>query len=205
MPLRLNGSTSGYAEIKAPAVAGSTSLTLPTDSIQPGLVLVNETAFSAVSSVSVNNCFTSTYENYRMIVNMTAASTNLALRFRTRLAGSDDTGANYFRSAYYIGTTGAAAGTDVGGVLNYWTVFDACDSTDANNLHSLDLFSPLSGKRKNALGMYHQQNPSAVGYGGATYFNKIVTTNYDGLTFYTSTGTATFTVRIYGYRNSITA
>jgi hypothetical protein len=39
MPLRLNGSTSGYTELSAPAVAGSNTLTLPTGNGTSGQVL----------------------------------------------------------------------------------------------------------------------------------------------------------------------
>lgn len=66
MPLRLNGSGSGYVELAAPAVAGTTSLVLPTDSIQPGLVLLNggNTTFSGQTSLIFSNILTSTYDDY---------------------------------------------------------------------------------------------------------------------------------------------
>ena len=41
----------------------------------PGLVHVNTTTFTTQSSVSVNNCFTSTYENYQIKLNI-LGSTN---------------------------------------------------------------------------------------------------------------------------------
>ena len=167
-----------------------------------GLVHLHTETFTTVSSVSVNNIFTSTYANYRIVVNLTASSTNLALRARTRLAGSDDTGSNYYTSRYYIGTTGAGAGSAVGAADTAWVIFDASDSTSTNNHGSFDLYTPLASVRKQGTGLCSQQNPSAVGYGFTTYFNKIVTTNYDGLTLYTSTGTASGVLRIYGYQNA---
>ncbi len=167
-----------------------------------GLSLIHTETFSAVSSVSVNNVFTSTYNNYRLIVNLTGSSTNLAFRVRTRLSGSDDTGSNYYTSSVQIGTTGAAFGSTVGGADTAWVIFDATDSTATNSQASVDLWTPLAAVRKQGAGMMGQQNPAAVGYGLSRYFNKIVTTNYDGLTFYTSTGTASGVLRIYGYQNA---
>ena len=49
----------------------------------PGLVYVAGTAFSAASSVSVNNCFTSTYDNYRIMMRITnSAAVNMQWRVR---------------------------------------------------------------------------------------------------------------------------
>lgn len=44
MPIRINGSTSGYVELQAPAVAGTTIVTLPSSNTS----LVNATPFGAV-------------------------------------------------------------------------------------------------------------------------------------------------------------
>jgi hypothetical protein len=167
-----------------------------------GLDLITTQSFSAASSVSVDNCFTATYDMYRIQIRLTASSTNLQLRCRTRLSGSDDTANAYFTSAYYIGTTGAAAGSSVGPVTTAgWEVFDATDPADTNSQGYFDLAFPTSGKRKQGAGLFSQQNPSSVGYGVARWFNKSATTNFDGLTFFTNTGTASGSFKIYGYKS----
>ena len=58
MTLRLNGSTSGYVELDAPAVAGTTALTLPDTS---GTVAVQGEAYgrSATATVATNQTTTS--------------------------------------------------------------------------------------------------------------------------------------------------
>lgn len=38
-----------------------------------GLVYITGSTFSASSAVNVNNCFSSTYENYRVVVSFTSA------------------------------------------------------------------------------------------------------------------------------------
>jgi hypothetical protein len=157
--------------------------------------------FTGVSSVSLNGCFTSTYDNYRMIIQLTGSSTTLALNMRTRLSGSDDSTSSYYSSIYYIGTTGAAAGSTVGGVASSWNLVVGTDSTDTNSWMFMDLANPLSGKRKTGNGLANEQNAGGVGYGMSRFLNKIVSTNYDGFTLLTSTGTVSGTVRVYGYRN----
>ena len=178
-------------------------LELPTDSLKGGLVLVNQESFTSVSSVSFDNCFTSEYDHYRVIGNLSGASTNIEVRARTRLSGTDDSGSNYYTSLYYIGTTGAAAGSTVGTVDTSWRFLFATDSTDATNNVVMDFHTPLSGKRKQAEGLSSTRNPSAVGYGYVLFYNKINTTNYDGLTLIGVTGTFSGTISIYGYRNGI--
>ena len=60
-----------------------------------GLVHINETSFSAVSSVSLpDNTFTTTYDSYLLVLNL-GLSQSAELRFRTRLSGTDATGSNY--------------------------------------------------------------------------------------------------------------
>jgi hypothetical protein len=53
------------------------------------------TTFSAVSSQSLNNVFTSTYLSYKVLITITSASTGVGLRLRFRASGSDDTTSNY--------------------------------------------------------------------------------------------------------------
>ncbi len=57
-------------------------------------VVVAEASFSAVSSVIVNNCFTSTYRNYQIVCNYTTSAGG-GVRFRVRAAGSSISTATY--------------------------------------------------------------------------------------------------------------
>lgn len=95
MPVKLNGATSGYVQLSAPAVAGTTSLELPTDSIQPALVYITSGSLNAATTLNVDNCFTSRYENYKLLINgtLTTASTDMWMRFRS--GGTTDSTSNY--------------------------------------------------------------------------------------------------------------
>ncbi len=60
-----------------------------------GLTLINTTAFSAVSSVSLaTDTFTSTYDNYKILFQSETSGTN-ATNVRFRTSGSDNTTSNY--------------------------------------------------------------------------------------------------------------
>jgi hypothetical protein len=196
MPIRINGSTSGYVELAAPAVAGTTVLTLPTDSIQPGMVLVNTTTFSATASVSVDSCFTSTYANYVIVARTTCTSDSYA-RFRLRASGTDYSGAQYQNQQLSVNSTTLTGSREA----------------DQTAFYITDIFTPptdqqvfLASPQAAAVTTF---NTTYCSFAGSiiTPVAKIragalnTTTQYDGFTYAPNAGTITGTIRIYGLRN----
>lgn len=196
MPLRLNGATSGYVQLAAPAVAGSTSLVLPTDSVQPGLVLVATSAFSAASTVSVDGCFTSTYENYRLLVNIDGASTTNSAQIRLRASGSDSA-VNYNQFGWIAsgGTLSANSGTG-----NTYITLATTTTTDGS-FSVVEIGRPALAAITH---IYFQQYASNTPAGIAGICAHTTSSAYDGFSVIASTGTITGRVRVYGYRNSTT-
>jgi hypothetical protein len=162
----------------------------------PGLVYVAGTAFSAVSSVSVNNCFTSTYDNYRVVVEMLAAAGAPNVSFRLRVGGSDDTGANY---AYqYIYGTGASAIAARGTAQTGGWFYTA--NTAYRAIGSYDISAPAIARQTSMVGVSVYAAGTVELITWANNHNQ--STAYDGITIYPASSTITGTVRIYGYRNS---
>ena len=61
-----------------------------------GLTLIAApTSFSAVTSQSLNNVFTSTYLNYKILITLTSTSASSGIQLRFRASGSDNTTSNY--------------------------------------------------------------------------------------------------------------
>lgn len=198
MPVRLNGSTSGFVELAAPAVAGSTSLELPTDSIKPGLVLVAAQSFTGVSSVSVNNCFTATYENYRIVFQGTTPSANNYLGFRLRVSGSDNSTSNYRHAIGALNWAGSLANQTAGTAQSFsrLALFSGAGFTMALGM---DVINPQRTDYTVLTGT--NTNDGQVAFCGA-WFNG--TTSFDGFTVYSeAASTISGTLRIYGYRNSL--
>jgi len=187
--LRLYNS-SGYVELQAPDNAESQTLVLPTDSIQPALVHINTTDFSAASSVSLDNVFTSDYDNYRvMFTGSSSAGGTLLMRLRS--SGSDATGSDYSRQLLEsYGTTVLASSATATSVYVTWlsTIlgFMALDMFSPH-LSVLTAYSSMGGKPSNSIQVIGHHN---------------VASSYDGLTIYPTSGTITGTIRVYGYRNS---
>jgi hypothetical protein len=168
----------------------------------PGLVLVTSQSFSAVSSVSVNNCFSSAYANYRIVFRCTA-SANGSLLIRLRASGVDATGANY------SGTTVRASGSSIavnnnGDGVTAKTMFTiGMDPGHVQPHFSMDLISP--NLASNTYGHFVGQAAEPGAYGRtAVYgdFHQESSMQFDGFTVYPSTGTITGSLRVYGYRNS---
>lgn len=167
-----------------------------------GLDLITKQDFSAASSVSVNNCFSSTYENYRVVLNYISTSAGVQLRMRMRSAGTDNSTASSYEMAVYRVTATNVAGmayaaADAGAILM---------DQDANGYgHAIvDLSSPFTAVYTRAsLNGAGGLSGTAVGCNYTGGFAHRVNSSFDGFSLYLGSGTAiTGTVRVYGYRNS---
>ena len=164
--------------------------------IGSGLDLITTQSFSAASTVSVNNCFTSTYENYRiMFSNVSANTGSPGLFFRFRVSGSDDSSSVY--SSQYTSISGTTVSTSRG-LLSYANVGDAY--TDPMCM-TMDIFNPYLIRQT----MVVSNNAINVTSGTVSirYSNFLFssTTIFDGFTFYPQSNTISGTIRVYGYKN----
>jgi hypothetical protein len=165
-----------------------------------GLVYITQASNSSTSSISINNCFTSTYQNYRIIVNQTAMSGNDAIYLRMRVGGADDSTANY---QYAANVSTSAGGSSVMAGANQNTVllgFVGSASPTAGS--SIDIFSPEVSTR--TWGTTLRYEFDSVTYNGRSgSFVKDQVTQFDGFTLIAGGGkTFSATVYVYGYRNS---
>ena len=159
----------------------------------PGLVHIANVALSATSSVSVDNCFTSDYQYYRIIFDGTA-SVNLETRTRLRVAGVDASGSNYVVQYFFASGTGTGASRATN---TYMGVGDI--QSTIRGAYALDILSPALATPTNYMSLNQYSGSSA---GISIYMGThSLSTAYDGITFFTNTGNLTGTIRIYGYSN----
>lgn len=186
--LRLYGSTSGYVEIAPPAVGGSQVLTLPTDSVQPGMVLLASQTFSAASSVSINNCFTSSYTNYLILVQNSSTSDGVSLMWRFRASGVDQSGANYYWRRI-INTTATSADAS--------SSYDIAAAANSGNVGIAAMnYTRMAPYPISATFAAYQSSAQNTGTSGLSYNGSAA----DGFSIYASAGNITGSVRVYGYR-----
>jgi len=166
-----------------------------------GLVLITGGSKSGANSYTFDDVFTSTYQNYRIVVDqLNLASGGRAIRLQFRTSGSTNSVANY-----NYGYTGFRAdGTTYNTSLQNQSfaevgVYIDTASFELGSFIS-DIFNPQLAKRTRALSS-GQGFESASGWrnGGFEFYG---TTQFDGfLLGLSSTGNFSFTYTIYGYRN----
>jgi hypothetical protein len=161
---------------------------------QGGLVLISSTTIgSAVSSITVSNAFSATYDNYKiMLIGGTSSIDNTITSMKL---GATATGyyAAYFGGQYSTGSANLVV--DNNG--SAWS--RAVSSRTSGLLCNLDLLGPnLTKNTYFSSGAYVD---NAVGRTSAGYLNN--TTEYTAFTLTPASGTITGgEIRVYGYKNS---
>ena len=154
----------------------------------------NTVTFTTVSSVSLNGCFTSTYTNYRVLVNLTARSNiSTDLLMRMRASGTDNTATSYARSqvfSVYSGTTISVNNNATAG--NYFFLsFPPADTSS----RAIDVMAPQAAARTFIQSNCGNQDSWSLAMG-----NHDSTTSFDGFTIYISAGTISGSVAVYGFK-----
>ena len=155
-------------------------------------------SFSAASSVSLNDVFSSIYTNYRIAINLTSAAASQVL-MRLRVSNADNTTSNYTAALYYLRSNiSQANGAGFTGPANSWAL-----ATDANSISYesvIELYEPFETQvtKGNQSGFYSGYSPRqdyGISPGGLVFDG---TTSFTGFTLL-SNSTITGTVSVYGY------
>jgi hypothetical protein len=179
---------------------GLVSVIPPTVNFSGGSATTNtlgEIVFTAVTSVSLNNVFSSTYRNYRMVLNVPVSSalTSIAIRFRN---GTTDNSANSYFQFWTMKRISGATQDNTGGPSTSYALMSK-SSTYSYGVWSGDIMSPnISNQATTANGIGF----SADGTGSYNLINTVLfdpNTSFDGITIFSTSGTMTGSVSIYGY------
>jgi hypothetical protein len=194
--LRANGS--GAATF-APIAQGLTLLIPSSVAVGSGTGTVSATGtvdFSGASSVSINDVFSATYTNYKIILDTDASDSDTALNMRMRVSGTDNSSNNYrWASGYKDTSAGAIAGQSGSGLTSSFRVLAV--SSAGRCFSSLDIFNPFTTEETGYVGNYFQI--ASVGFAQFVAANMSVTTSYTGFTLLTGAGTMTGNVSVYGF------
>jgi len=162
--------------------------------INSALVLISSTTIgNAVSSVTVSNAFSSTYDNYKILISGGASS---ALGGLSLQLGATTTG--YYWSVPRL-VYGGAASNETGA---NGSSFTSVGGMNADGLGmNVDLIAPFLSKNTFYYSNQVANGTSSVAGGGGGFLNN--TTSYTAFTVAPSSGTLTGgTIRVYGYINS---
>jgi hypothetical protein len=163
------------------------------------LTYVGGQSFTSAATVSLDSIFTSTYQNYMIMLNIYTGDGSLALNFRA--SGSDNTTANYNSYSDYMAfsTTWARSIVNTAGGTSM-TLNQGMISSNLNIPFTImnpqlaqktSVLSPMVAYNYNTSGNFTGMNTG--------FFNA--TTQFDGIKFTAGTS-MTGTIKVYGIANS---
>lgn len=159
-----------------------------------GLTLISATTIgSAVASVTISNAFSSTYDNYKIILSGGVGSANG--EFTMKLGATTTGYYEFYVYGSYSSTTVSGQNVNNGGAWNIGYV-----STNGLNLNC-DIFAPNLAKNT----QFAAVDGRALTTGNAVFRagNLANTTQYTDFTLTPDSGTLTGgVIRVYGYQNS---
>jgi hypothetical protein len=158
-----------------------------------GLTLINTTSFSGVATQSVNDVFSATYDNYRVLLNITSSSASPGITLRYRVSGTDATGNDYHSQEI------SAASTTVSGERSSPQTFIdrvAVSITTTGGIASMDIFNPFATEYTNLFSNYAFFDATAIRSRAGQHR---LANSYTGFTLISGSGTITGNVSVYGY------
>jgi len=151
--------------------------------------------FSGASSVSINDVFSATYDNYLILTNLSTTTAD-DLSIRMRVSGSDNSSSNYRNGLIYVGAyNNQAFGSVNNSVTSSFGGLVYGDTTTALS-SQVNIYNPFNTAytKSTWIGAGH----NFVSGGGVMTVN----TSYTGLTLRTlNGGSMTGTVAVYGYKD----
>ncbi len=150
-------------------------------------------SFTSASAISLNGCFTSTYDNYYLSIKFTPSTAITAtIRFRTN--GTDNSSSTY----KYIMKNFSSAASDETYISRTGT------SSELNRETGTTQISWEGVLRNPMIATQTLLNLTGTGSVGNYFLNATGfdnTTLFDGFSLIASTGNITGTIRVYGYKN----
>jgi len=169
---------------------------------EPALVLLDATDFTAASSVSVDNVFSSTYNNYVIMFSSSDASAAAGyLFFRLRASGVDESsGTNHYRYNRQFTYT-STSGQD-GSDNSKWDIGEVSSSWPDISSFQMTLWNPAVAQRTTAYTVSHKASSSSTNVQQTVASLHKLQTAYDGFTLYPASGTFAGKIRVYGMADS---
>ena len=168
-----------------------------------GLVYVGSSSFVNQTFGQLSNVFSSTYENYRIIISSynTSASPSYS-HFQLTSAGTAAT-TNYFsKSVWWSMSAGGSAPVDLDVRTDRYSLGPLGIDPSEPILAAFDISQPFLTKSTqftgSTTGSYYT-NYYAMTINGGVNTN---TTSYDGIKFFSTAGNVTGTITVFGYRKA---
>ena len=164
-----------------------------------GLTYITQATPSAQTTISINNCFTSAYENYKIVMNLSAVAADANIGLRLRASGTDTT-TNYTSQRFFGQATTVNAGSNVLGTDEMY-FGGGIAAQPRSNLIRQDIAAPQLATPTTMTGFWGGYDVVNGNFFTNTWNYQTSSTSFDGFTLI-STANMTGTIRVYGYQNS---
>ena len=157
-------------------------------------------SFTSASAVNLNGCFTSSYENYRIVMNLHGTSF-ADVQVRLRGAGTDLSGSVYYNTYQYARSDNNLSGGGNANSSSWQYIMRSSNSSSLKGMSSFDVISPQTLDTTKLVGQFVYWESSSIVTHMA--FSGMANNNlsYDGFTLTPTSGNITGNIKIYGYRN----
>jgi hypothetical protein len=157
-----------------------------------GLTLINSTSFSGVATQSVNDVFSATYRNYRIVASV-RCSTDTDFYVRWRVGGSDLSSSNsYYWGGVHIGVTSSQTLAGFNQTLDTKIYLGAIGGW--NGTVTFDVTAPFIAEKTSMTGISGLR--TNLTFAGST---NNIETSYTGFSLIPGAGNLTGVVNVYGY------
>jgi hypothetical protein len=162
-----------------------------------GMTLVAKASFTSATTMSLNNVFSSNYENYKIVYKGNGSTANQPFYMRLRASGTDAI-TNYFYGGTDVVYNTGGSSTRVGNGVTFWAVGQYSNDADSRTGMWMDINNPFVAGMTSMgyVGNFNGTVPFSVT--GAGFHSTA--TSYDGFTMYPASGNASATIYVYGYR-----
>jgi hypothetical protein len=156
-----------------------------------GLVLLNTTSFSAVASQSINDVFSTTYDNYLVIIYGQVVTGSHDITLRLRVGGADASGSNYSYSSFYVAVGASGLDQNSGSATSYASGIRA---NTTGTINEVFISNPFKTSPTNFMARLTDASNYRFGGGGHSLSNS-----YTGFTITTPSSTFTSSIiSVYG-------
>ena len=192
------GSLGSDKTITIPNTTGTMALTsdIPA-ATTPGMTKVGDTDFSGASDATFDSVFSSTYRNYKVLIDIQAANNNTNFQLQFRDSSGYLTGSNYgVKSMYALSSSNANNYTSGYNITagNFGVLLSGMGLNTHYGFY-IDIWGPNLAEKTSYAGSGSNANGHIFHSSGAYTVATVLT----GIKFYQSAGNISGSIQIYGY------
>ena len=166
-----------------------------------GLVKITGNTFSNVASVTVDNCFTSTYRRYMLVLDIGAATASDDVQIQFRYSGTTETSSTYYGSYFHYNRSNALETAGFGAVAQGTLTTAAGPASSLGERTKLSI--QIAGVGANNYVNYFGQGITTSADQAVAQMSGLLFTQrtYDGFLIKSSSSNITGSYTVYGLEN----